>query len=69
MVIEVLRTTKDDRIASCKVHGVFDDEKKAKEIRYVCSRSDKVIIIVPNISMEDIPSIVVSDWCTCQTFP
>jgi len=60
VVIEVLGTTEDDRIASCRVRGVFEDEEKAREVRSVC-RSSKVII-VPNISMKDIPSIIVSDW-------
>jgi len=62
VVIQIVKE-KDDKIEQCKVLGVFSSETEAKRLyeRYhtlVCHP----LIIVPNISMQDIPLLSISQY-------
>jgi len=61
VLIEIVEQTADNRISKCKVRGIFPTREEAENIQTSIGTHHRCII-VPNISMEDIPLIRISDY-------
>ncbi|NBV29614.1 hypothetical protein EBS02_11500 [bacterium] len=62
VIIEIVEEN-DDRITACKIRFLCDDQQEARDM-YTSLRESTTnkIILVPNITLEDISSIFISDW-------
>jgi len=68
-IIEIVKEN-NDRIEQCRVLGIYTEQKEADEKYQTLKKLvGNKIILVPNISMVDIPSLSIRQYVSSMDIP